>query len=293
MGNWSVEPNTGLVSINNNGLLTFQEHNTDTEYTIKYSDNDCSATKKITIRACSSCDCSSLTVTGKTDISSNGGSNIIIGSFSKTSCMSNARASSTDSWLSNIAISGSEVKATVAASTSDSRNGSVTITVDKSGGGTCQKTMAITQKKEQAPCPYPDDTIGVYLYRSTIPHHICSYFVLLDAPITDDAKEWIKESGYKYYPPSDIFEDMKIGEYKYEDCEVSNFITDSKYCSIKTGAYSNKKLDVGGKYYWYLFVSQPEQWVMNQIFVLPTSQYCQEHVESYCHCCWVLYEINP
>ena len=291
MGNWSIEPNTGLVSIDSTGKLTYREHNEDTNYVIRYTDSECGVMEKnITIKACTSCDCSRLTVMGKTDIPNEGGSNITIGTLSKASCMQNVRASSTLSWISGITISANEVKATVEENTSAERNGIVTITVDKSVGGSCEKTMYIAQKKGQAPCPYPDDTIGIYLYRATIPHHICNYFVLLDAPITDDAKEWIKESGYKYYPPSDIFEDMKIGEYKYEDCEVSNFITDSKYCSIKTGAYSNKKLDVGGKYYWYLFVSQPEQWVMNQIFVLPTSQYCQEHVVSHCHCCWVLYE---
>lgn len=287
MGNWSIEPNTGLVSINNNGLLTFQEHNTDTEYTIKYSDNDCSATKKITIRACSSCDCSSLTVTGKTDISSNGGSNITIGSFSKTSCMSNARASSTDSWLSNIAISGGEVKATVAASTSDSRNGSVTITVDKNGGGTCQKTMTITQKKD---CPHAGEVIDIKIYRSSMPPKNTTFY-LLDSKITDStsdaAKEWILNNGYQYRTPSDIYEDLLIGKYNYTGCNVSDFSTESKYCNISSSTYSNKKLEIGGVYYCYHYNSG--QWVQHLTYEIPTAEYCQEHVVAWCNCCWVIY----
>lgn len=54
MGTWSIEPNTGLVSIDNNGLLTYQEHTEDTQYTISYADGTCTASKLITIKGCGS-----------------------------------------------------------------------------------------------------------------------------------------------------------------------------------------------------------------------------------------------
>ena len=143
---WSISPDTGLASIDQNGVLTYQQHTSDQTYTISYSDDDCTKDKSVTIYACTPCSCTDFTVTGKTDISKDSGDNVTIGTFSKASCMSNPRASSSTSWLSNLSVSGNDIKATVEAnSESSSRNGSVTVTVDKDGGGTCDKTMSITQ----------------------------------------------------------------------------------------------------------------------------------------------------
>lgn len=50
---WSISPNNGLVSINQNGLLTYQQHTSDVTYTISYDDDEgCSATKRVVIKAC-------------------------------------------------------------------------------------------------------------------------------------------------------------------------------------------------------------------------------------------------
>ena len=143
---WSINPSS-LASIDQNGVLSYQQHTSDITYEISYSDDDCTTSKSVTIYACTPCNCADLTVTGKTDISKDSGDNVTIGTFSKASCMSNPRASSSTSWLSNLSVSGNDIKATVEAnSESSSRNGSVTVTVDKEGGGTCEKTMSITQQ---------------------------------------------------------------------------------------------------------------------------------------------------
>ena len=53
MGTWSISPNTGLVSINQLGVVTYQEHTENKNYTIKYSDSTCGEiTKSITINKC-------------------------------------------------------------------------------------------------------------------------------------------------------------------------------------------------------------------------------------------------
>ena len=292
MGTWSIEPNNGLVSIDNNGLLIFQEHTTDISYTIKYNDSECGdVTKEITIRACSpTCDCSSLTVTGKTDISSDSGSNVTIGSFSKASCMSNVTVTSSESWLSDLVISGNDVKATVSANTDVERTGSVTITVDKDDGGTCQKTMSIKQVAGEAPCPHVDETIDIKIYRASMSHHQ-TYMVLVDGELTDDAKEWVKNNGYHYQVPTSLTEDLYIGEYRFVGCEVGSFVTDCKYCSLRNGNYSNKKLEVGGKYHIWYYKESTNYWLDGVLsFTMPTAEYCQEHVEAWCNCCWVIYD---
>lgn len=288
MGTWSITPDTGLASIDQNGLLTYQQHTSDVTYTISYSDDEgCSTSKNVTIKKCvPTCDCSRLTVLGKLNISKDGGDNITIGTLSKASCMSNPRASSSESWLSNITVSGNDIKATVALNSGDSRIGSVTVTVDKDGGGTCDRTMSIMQQAGEAPCPYPDDTITIRMYRATLPHYQ-SYFVLTDAPITEDANEWIRNSGYHYKSPTDIFEDIIVGEYNYEECNVSTFSTDCKYCSIKTGTYSNKFLQVGVKYYCYYPIN--DQWVSHHFFTMPSAEYCQEHTNPTTKICDVIW----
>lgn len=59
MGTWSISPDTGLVSIDNTGKLTYQEHTEDTNYTISYTDSDCGTiTKNITVKACTPTDIS-------------------------------------------------------------------------------------------------------------------------------------------------------------------------------------------------------------------------------------------
>lgn len=53
MGTWSISPDTGLASIDQNGKLTYQEHTEDKVYTIKYEDDTCGTiTKDITIKKC-------------------------------------------------------------------------------------------------------------------------------------------------------------------------------------------------------------------------------------------------
>lgn len=53
MGTWSITPDTGLASIDQNGLLTYSEHTSDITYTISYSDDEgCSTSKNVTIKKC-------------------------------------------------------------------------------------------------------------------------------------------------------------------------------------------------------------------------------------------------
>ena len=55
MGTWSITSSGGtdLVSIDNTGKLTYQEHTEDRVYTISYSDDTCGTiTKDITIKGC-------------------------------------------------------------------------------------------------------------------------------------------------------------------------------------------------------------------------------------------------
>ena len=283
---WSITPTD--ASIDENGNASFPKNTTSSNkrYTIAYSGTDstggtfsCETTYVVPICGC---DCSSLSLTGKTDISKDGGSNIAIGTLSKASCMKNVRASSSEFWLSNLSVSSNDIKATVAANTSDERSGSVIVTVDKDGGGTCEKTMTI----KQVACAHADETITIRLYRSSIPHH-CSFFVMLDAELTDAAKEWVINSGYHYQPPSDIFDDITIGQYDYVGCDVSNFSTDCKYCSIKNGSYSNKKLEVGMKYYCYYYTSS--QLISFQTYTMPSAEYCQEHVLPFTNICDVIW----
>ena len=57
MGTWSITGSGGtdLVSIDNTGKLTYQEHTEDRVYTISYSDDTCGTiTKDITIKGCGS-----------------------------------------------------------------------------------------------------------------------------------------------------------------------------------------------------------------------------------------------
>lgn len=292
---WSITPDTGLASIDQNGVFTYQEHTSDVTYTISYNDDEgCSKSKSVTIPACTSCDCSDLTVSGITNIVAKGGSNITIGSFSNGSCMSNPRASSSESWLSNIKISGNDIKANVEDNTavlpetSDTRDGSVTITVDKEGGDTCEKTMTISQVW----CEHPDETITILIYRSDMPPRNTTFY-LLDAKITEstseETQEWIRTNGYKYLSPSDIFEDITIGKYEFVGCDViSNFITSHKYCSISSGTLSNKTLEVGGRYYCYFWTSN--QWINTGAYVMPSARYCQEHVLPFRTDCYVISE---
>lgn len=53
MGTWSIEPSSSLVSIDQNGELTYQEHTEDTDYTIKYEDDVCGTiSKSIKLKGC-------------------------------------------------------------------------------------------------------------------------------------------------------------------------------------------------------------------------------------------------
>ena len=53
MGTWSIEPQTLLAVINEQGILAYSEHTEDKQYTIKYQDDTCGTiTKDITIKKC-------------------------------------------------------------------------------------------------------------------------------------------------------------------------------------------------------------------------------------------------
>ena len=212
---WSISPDTGLVSIDQNGVLSYQEHTSDVTYTISYSDSEgCSTSKSVTIYGCTPCSCTDLTVTGKTDISKDGGDNITIGTLSKDSCMSNPRASSSESWLSNITVSGNDIKATVETNTGDTRNGSVTVTVDKEGGGTCDKTMGITQIAGGGECPFPGATIQLMLqikYHKNYP-----IYALTDEVIGNNCIDTVLEKGgNSLFDPSVI--EPGYGSFGYVD----------------------------------------------------------------------------
>ncbi len=284
---WNISPTD--ASIDNNGHARFPRNtsNKSKSYTVTYTDDvGYSERKTYRIPPCTVvCECSDLTITPSSTLSRDGGNNVTIGTISMVDCMSSPTVTSSESWLSNLSVSGTDIKANVSSNQSSERSSNVTVTVNTVDGDTCDNTMSVTQ----ASCPYPDDTIPILLYRATIPHH-CTFFVLLDSPISDSDKDWIIESGYKFYPPASLTEDINIGEYIYENCEVGNFATNCQYCSIKNGMHSNKKLEVGKKYYWYYYLSSSNQWVDNHKFVLPTEEYCQEHVNRYCHCCYVIYE---
>ena len=52
MGTWSISPSS-LASIDNNGLVFFREHSSDTSYRITYQDDECGTlTKDVTVFAC-------------------------------------------------------------------------------------------------------------------------------------------------------------------------------------------------------------------------------------------------
>ena len=94
MGTWSISPKN-LASITSNGLVTFSEHSSDTNYTITYKDDECGTiTKKVTVYACETPD------TGTCDASTSG-----IGT-----CVSNKSSSSSvqiGTWTKNQYCSGS------------------------------------------------------------------------------------------------------------------------------------------------------------------------------------------
>ena len=149
---WSISPNS--ATINSSGVASIPKNTgeTDITYTITYVDSDgCEGSTTYKMKACppTPCNCTNLNATGITDIPYGGSSSpITIGTISMDSCMSNARASSTESWISSLSVSGNEVKAVIATNPDLERTGTVTITVDKTGGGTCNKTMEIKQLSE-------------------------------------------------------------------------------------------------------------------------------------------------
>ena len=151
MGTWSISPTDGGASIDDNGVANIPSNVGGDDfitYKIKYTDDDgCSTTIDYEVPPCTpiECNCSDLSVTPSSTLSKDGGSNIKIGTISMADCMSNPRASSSESWLTNLSVSGSDIKANVSANTGDARDGSVTVTVDKDGGGTCDKSMTVTQ----------------------------------------------------------------------------------------------------------------------------------------------------
>jgi hypothetical protein len=163
---WSLTSSASSVSwitLNNNNTISISEYSDTSSdrtgiitFDFKSSTQcggDKTCTKTLSIKQEKKpkpeCNCDNLTVTGNTNIDAVGGDSITIGSFTKIDCMSNPRATSSASWLSNITISGSDVKANVSSNveeteTSD-RTATVTVVVDKDGG-TCEKEMTIKQK---------------------------------------------------------------------------------------------------------------------------------------------------
>lgn len=104
------------------------------------------AKPKITQKGgCPCCECKITASPGAT-ISKDGGSNLTIGSYSATSCVTNIGATSNQAWVTNLSASGGQVKATIASNSStNTRTANITVT-GKSGSDTCSSGFTITQE---------------------------------------------------------------------------------------------------------------------------------------------------
>lgn len=60
---WSISPDNGLASIDNNGHATFLYHTSDVTYTVRYTSGTCDKTKEVLVHACSTPDVCNCTIT--------------------------------------------------------------------------------------------------------------------------------------------------------------------------------------------------------------------------------------
>lgn len=49
---WTINPNNGLASIDNNGHVTFLYHASDVTYTVRYTDGTCDKSKEVLVKGC-------------------------------------------------------------------------------------------------------------------------------------------------------------------------------------------------------------------------------------------------
>ena len=118
MGIWSISPNTGLASIDENGLAYFDLHSGDTVYTISYKETATSSamTKNVTVKACPPVKCD---FTPYDVIPAAGGTNIPIGTYRNnctdpTETINWWKTAGTGNFLSNLTFSNGIIKANVA-----------------------------------------------------------------------------------------------------------------------------------------------------------------------------------
>lgn len=118
MGIWSISPNTGLASIDENGLAYFDLHSGDTVYTISYKETATSSaiTKNVTVKACPPVRCD---FTPYDVIPATGGTNIPIGTYRNectdpTETINWWKTAGTGNFLSNLTFSNGIIKANVA-----------------------------------------------------------------------------------------------------------------------------------------------------------------------------------
>lgn len=146
MGTWSISPNTGLASIDENGLATFEMHSADTVYTISYLETPTSTalTKEVTVKACPPVKCG---FSSNGLIPAEGGNSVIIGSY-YNNCGSGQEEITPfkdygDDFLSNFKFENGLIKADVARN-NVTRQKSVRFKF-VSWGGCCNQTIEFVQ----------------------------------------------------------------------------------------------------------------------------------------------------
>lgn len=158
--------------------------------------------------------------------------------------------------------------------------------------GTLTKTITIKKCEE---CKYPDKTMDIKFYGPSIPHTpTATFFALMDGKaqdvLTDEAKEWILTSGYKFTPTSSSTEHLYVGKYKYEGCVLNNFETEGKACILSDGNFRTEKL-VPGKNYSFCTYDGSGHWgyLAAATFYIPSSEYAQEHYDIRGDCCFIVF----
>ena len=158
---WSISPNTGLASIDNNGKVTFLEHTEPQTYRVTYSDSDCSDWQNITVRACPvTCKCEDVdlnavaTSEGLSIPAEGYTSNTIIGTYDNTTCLTSITASSDKTWITITSVSNGNVYATVEENTSTENTRDATITVTGKDGNDedCSDDFRVLQEKSAFTC---------------------------------------------------------------------------------------------------------------------------------------------
>ena len=146
MGTWSISPNTGLASIDRNGLATFEMHSEDTVYTISYLETPTSSaiTKNVTVKACPPVKCG---FSSNGLIPAEGGNSIVIGSY-YNNCGSGQEEITPmkdygDDFLSNFKFENGLIKADVTRNNTTSQK-SVYFKF-ASWGGCCSQTIEFVQ----------------------------------------------------------------------------------------------------------------------------------------------------